>query len=121
MTTYMIAPQTTLTGYDIKNPMTDGHFTKGEEGCRRLCDMDDRCEAFVWKPQFNGVCDGLIHKQSINECSLKMRSGVPTQYDPTATLYVKQGRKNFWLLWLFLIVLGVIVFVSFAQRGMKKV
>nr|QBK86550.1 MAG: PAN domain protein [Marseillevirus LCMAC102] len=97
MTTYEIIPETDLPGHDLSKILPRTSIAT----CRQMCNESYDCESFVLK-------DGT--------CILKKSSEVPTKYDSHATLYIKKGNSNFWVLWVFLIILGIIVFMAMCKR-----
>ena len=118
MTTYMIVPDTTISGQDIENPLAKHPFISEGE-CRRLCDEDDRCEAFTYSSRFLGKCGGVLVKRPVNECKLKASGKMPTSPKDGSVLFVKKGRKSFTMFWVFLAVFVLMVFVLMAMNKPK--
>jgi hypothetical protein len=100
MSVYEISPHTTLLGNDLP----DSVRSLRQKHCRAWCDSREDCEAFVWKLS-----------QGKDTCYLKGSSQGGRAVDDTATLYVKNGNHNYWVLWLFLAVVTVIVFKSLCR------
>lgn len=100
---YEIVPETDLQGYDLRNIKG-----VGIKKCRAICDDDKDCEAFVWKE---------IDKSGA--CSLKKNSEGPRRWSSSSVLYIKKGNPSYWLLWVFLILLGMMIFV-YMSRGTYK-
>ncbi len=98
---YEIVPETDLPGYDLKN--ING---VGIKKCRAMCDDNRECEAFVWQE---------VNKSGV--CTLKKNSDVQRKWNSSTVLYIKRGNPSYWLLWLFLILLGIVIFIS---KGRKK-
>lgn len=118
MTTYMIVPDTTMSGEDIPNPLAKLPFIS-ESGCRRLCDEDEECEAFTFSSRYLGSCAGMLIKRPVNQCNLKKSGKMPTSQTTGSILFIKKGRKSFTMFWLFIVVLVIIVFVMMAQNKPK--
>jgi len=108
MPVYEIIPETKIKGYDIDLPIKDVSISK----CRNICDEKEHCEAFVWK-------SGDREEDKQSKCLLKRNAGGETEWDSNATLYIKRGNPSYWWLWVFLAILGVIVFMTLC-KGMKK-
>ena len=99
MSTFKIVPETDSQKNTISIiPKTD------IKKCRRLCNDTKDCIAFVWKQK-----DGkelFLLKSKVDD----------TVYNKNSTLYIKNGNPSYWLLWTFLVILGVILFVIFCKR-----
>ena len=100
MTTYEITPETEIKGYDLSSPIYDTSTAT----CRRFCNDDGNCEAFVWRGSKNGTC------------ILKSKSDGATSWNSDSILYIKRGNSGYWLLWIFLAILGIIIFIKMCRR-----
>ena len=100
MTTYEIVPETEIKGYELGKSTPQTSIST----CRRMCNDESECEAFVWSDRDDGTC------------SLKRNSTAPRQWDQHTTLYIKKGNSSYWLLWVFLAVLGIVVFLILCRR-----
>lgn len=98
---YEIVPETEIRG----NALGDDIKGVGIGKCRELCDGTDECEAFVWQE---------VNKSGV--CSLKKNSEGARGWNSQTTLYIKRGNHSYWLLWIFLILLGIILFTSYGKR-----
>ena len=118
MSTYEIIPETTIAGYDLVLDATTSNAIKTmtEDDCRRLCDQRSSCEAFSYTPAFTGKCGGILVNYQGGICNIKSSNQVPMQYATGTTLYLKRGRKSYTLLWIFLAILGIIIFVLMARK-----
>lgn len=106
MTTYEIVPETEISGfeYELGKILPQTSITT----CRRMCNDEGECDAFGWSDQNDGTCS--LKKGS---------SSAPRRWRQNATLYIKKGNSSYWLLWVFLAVLGVMVFLILCRRKMK--
>ncbi len=114
MSTYKIIPQASMLAREINNPMAKNPVI-GDDSCRKLCDDSEECVAFQYAPKMLGVCgDTLVHRP-VGVCKLYSNIG-PMKLDNDITVYVKGPRKTYLMLWIFLAILGLVVFVSLAQK-----
>lgn len=104
MTTYEIIPETDMSNdYNLGDPIPQVSIST----CRRFCNDEGDCEAFVWSDVNNGTC------------TLKKNADSPRQWNKLSTLYIKKGNPSYWLLWVFLGILGVLVFLILCRRKVK--
>lgn len=115
MSTYEIIPETTIQGFGIV--LDDPTILNGvtEEQCRRLCDTNSECEAFTFTPPFVGVCDSVLVNYKGGICGLKTSNQVPTAYATGTTTYLKGQRRPYTLLWIFLAIVGIVIFVMMGR------
>lgn len=95
MATYEIVPETTITG-NVFSSTENSSVRK----CRERCDDHRECGAFLWEEKNGGTCSLLHNVEGL------------TQYDSTSMLYIKGPNKSYWLLWVFLGMLGILVFAG---------
>jgi hypothetical protein len=100
MTTYEIVPETEIKGYDLGETVPQTSIST----CRRMCNDNRDCEAFVWSDINEGTC------------SLKSNATVLRNWNENSTLYIKKENSSYWLLWMFLAILGIMVFLILCGR-----
>lgn len=94
MSTYEIIPETDAPGHNILSQASS------ISDCRKMCNDTPQCEAFVWIPNNN-----------IGTCYLKSEA-LDTSYKANSTLYIKKENSSYWPLWLFLVLIGLVLFYS---------
>lgn len=102
MATYQIIPSAEIIGHEIIAKMDVGMDLKE---CRRLCNVESDCEAFVWDEK-NSLCS---LKKDYQDAIIFQRPGV--------MLYIKKENSSYWMLWVFLVILGAIIAVSMCKRS----
>lgn len=104
MPVYEIIPHTNLSS---KFPPIGFYSYKvGLDKCRELCDDNDKCMGFTWTDEDIGICK---LREAIN-------AGTTKDSSDNTVLYIKRGNSNYWLLWTFLILLGIIFFISWGRK-----
>jgi hypothetical protein len=100
MAVYQIVPLTTLQSSPYEN-----FDVRGEEVCRKKCDSQgDDCTSFVY-----------VHpsaKKELGSCLLFNGHSLQSIPSSNSTLFVKNGRHSYWVLWLFLGLLIALIFLS---------
>jgi|688.fasta_scaffold11614_6 hypothetical protein len=100
MAVYQIAPQTSL--QDLPFEEID---VRNEEVCRKKCDSkEEDCTAFVYKHP--------SAKKEFGSCLLFNNHTFQSIPSPGSILFVKNGRRSYWILWLFLAMLVALIFLS---------
>jgi hypothetical protein len=99
MSTYEIIPETDLFGNDL-SISSEATMKK----CRKLCDKNRKCKGFVW----DDISSKCYLKNYIDKEHTKNIKGW--------TLYIKAGNPDYWLLWIFLAVLGIIILMYLCKR-----
>lgn len=106
MAVYQIVPQTTLQDSPFENV-----DVRNEEICRKKCDSKgEDCTAFVY-----------IHPSDIKDfgsCLLFNNHTFQSVPSSNSILFVKNGRRSYWMLWLFLVLLVILIFLS--RCGKKR-
>jgi hypothetical protein len=99
MAVYQIVPSTSLQ----ENPY-DSFSVRDENICRKKCDSYEECTAFVYEHPTS--------KKDTGNCLLYNNNVYSTVPYSNSTLFVKNGRKSYWILWLFLGMLVALIFLS---------
>ena len=113
MAVYNIIPETNMMGGDLS--ITNGI---GPRLCRRFCDDDEKCKAFVWTNKKSSL---PLRRHDKEICILKRyifsdSLGGKTYNDTESVLYIKKGNSNYWILWVFIGILSIILFVGFCPK-----
>lgn len=101
MAVYKIAPLTS-TNEETTTYRTENYISA--EKCRSLCSKDKDCKAFLF------TSGGKLNLPP--KCELKNAIPKETFHSSSATLFIKNGSPSYFILWLFLIALVIVIFVS---------
>jgi len=96
MSTYEIIPDTSSAAPLLVSVTNVGPNNISAKKCKELCNNDSDCVAFTYSSE--------------NGCHLRARQG-PTYFQQGITLYNKNARSSFWMVWIALLVIGIVVFV----------